>query len=70
VLNPTDNDHATDTYETIDWLIKNVPESNGRVGTIGGSYEGYTAVMSTVHAHPALKVAVPFAPMVDGWMGE
>ena len=69
-LNPTDNDHATDTYDTIDWLIRNVPESNGRVGTIGGSYEGYTAVMSTVHAHPALKVAVPFAPMVDGWMGD
>jgi putative CocE/NonD family hydrolase len=70
LLNPTDNDHATDTYETIDWLIKNVPESNGRVGTIGGSYEGYTTVMSTVHPHPALKVAVPFAPMVDGWMGD
>jgi putative CocE/NonD family hydrolase len=69
-LNPTDNDHATDTYDTIDWLIKNVPESNGRVGTIGGSYEGYTAVMSTVRAHPALKVAVPFAPMIDGWMGD
>jgi uncharacterized protein len=69
-LNPTDNDHATDTYDTIDWLIKNVPESNGRVGTIGGSYEGYTTVMSTVRAHPALKVAVPFAPMIDGWMGD
>jgi putative CocE/NonD family hydrolase len=69
-LNPTDNDHSTDTYDTVDWLIKNVPESNGRVGTIGGSYEGYTAVMSTVNAHPALKVAVPFAPMVDGWMGD
>src|SRR6266567_7321468 len=69
-LNPTDNDHATDTYDTIDWLMKNVPESNGRVGTIGGSYEGYTAVMSTVRPHPALKVAVPFAPMVDGWIGD
>jgi putative CocE/NonD family hydrolase len=69
-LNPTDNDHTTDTYDTVDWLVKNVPESNGRVGTIGGSYEGYTAVMSTVHAHPALKVAVPFAPMIDGWMGD
>jgi uncharacterized protein len=69
-LNPTDNDHATDTYETIDWLVKNVPESNGRVGTIGGSYEGYTTVMSTVRAHPALKAAVPFAPMIDGWMGD
>ena len=69
-LNPTDNDHATDTYDTIDWLVKNVPESNGRVGTIGGSYEGYTTVMSTVSAHPALKAAVPFAPMIDGWMGD
>jgi uncharacterized protein len=69
-LNPTDNDHATDAYDTIDWLVKNVAESNGRVGTIGGSYEGYTTVMSTVGAHPALKVAVPFAPMIDGWMGD
>ncbi len=69
-LNPTDVDHATDAYDTIDWLVKNVPESNGRVGTLGGSYEGYTTVMSTVHPHPALKVAVPFAPMVDGWVGD
>ena len=69
-LNPTGIDHATDTYDTIEWLIKHVPESNGRVGTIGGSYEGYTTVMSTVHSHPALKVAVPFAPMVDGWIGD
>ena len=69
-LNPTEVDHATDCYDTIEWLVKNVPESNGRVGTIGGSYEGYTTVMSTVHPHPALKVAVPFAPMVDGWMGD
>ena len=69
-LNPTKVDHATDAYDTIDWLVKNVPESNGRVGTIGGSYEGYTVVMSTVHPHPALKVAVPFSPMVDGWLGD
>jgi hypothetical protein len=69
-LNPTDNDHATDCNDTIEWLIRNVPESNGRVGTIGGSYEGFTAVMSTVRPHPALKVAVPFAPMVDGWIGD
>ncbi len=69
-LNPTAVDHATDAYDTIEWLVKNVPESNGRVGTLGGSYEGYTTVMSTVHPHPALKVAVPFAPMVDGWMGD
>src|SRR6266849_5464236 len=69
-LNPTAVDHSTDTYDTIDWLVKNSPESNGRVGTIGGSYEGYTTVMSTVRPHPALKVAVPFAPMVDGWIGD
>src|SRR5712671_1576414 len=69
-LNPTQVDHATDTYDTIDWLVKHVPESNGRVGTIGGSYEGYTTVMSTVRPHPALKVAVPMNPMVDGWMGD
>ena len=69
-LNPTETDHATDCYDTIEWLLKNVPESNGRVGTIGGSYEGYTTVMSTVRPHPALKVAVPFAPMVDGWIGD
>lgn len=69
-LNPTKVDHATDCYDTIDWLVKNVPESNGRVATIGGSYEGYTTVMSTVGPHPALKAAVAFAPMVDGWMGD
>jgi uncharacterized protein len=69
-LNPTEVDHATDCYDTIEWLIENVPEGNGRVGTIGGSYEGFTTVMSTVHPHPALKVAVPFAPMVDGWIGD
>jgi putative CocE/NonD family hydrolase len=70
LLNSTRVDHATDTYDTIDWLVKHVPESNGRVGTIGGSYAGYTTLMSTVHPHPALKVAVPFAPMVDGWKGD
>jgi putative CocE/NonD family hydrolase len=69
-LNSTGVDHATDTYDTVEWLIKHVSESNGRVGTIGGSYEGFTAAMATVHPHPALKVAVPFAPMVDGWMGD
>ena len=69
-LNPTDVDHATDAYDTIDWLVKNIRESNGRVGAIGGSYEGYTTVMAVVNPHPALKVAVPFAPMVDGWVGD
>ena len=69
-LNATETDHATDTYDTIEWLVSHVPESNGRVATIGGSYEGFTALMSTVRPHPALKATVPFAPMVDGWMGD
>ncbi len=69
-LNPTQVDHSTDTYDTIDWLVKNVPESNGKVGTIGISYDGFTTLMSMVNPHPALKVAVPMNPMVDGWMGD
>jgi putative CocE/NonD family hydrolase len=69
-LNPTPVDDATDTYDTIDWLVKNIPESNGRVGTIGISYDGFEPLMSLVNPHPALKVAVPMNPMVDGWMGD
>ena len=69
-LNDTTTDHTTDTYDTIDWLVKNVPESNGRVGTIGISYDGFTTLMSLIHPHPALKVAVPMNPMVDGWIGD
>ncbi|GFZ94382.1 CocE/NonD family hydrolase [Dyella caseinilytica] len=69
-LNPTPVDDASDTYDTIDWLVKNVPESNGKVGTIGISYDGFEPLMSIIHPHPALKVAVPMNPMVDGWMGD
>ena len=69
-LNDTKTDHATDTYDTIDWLVKNVKESNGRVGIIGTSYDGFTALMALIDPHPALKVAVPIAPMVDTWMGD
>lgn len=68
--NPTPVDHATDTYDTIDWLVKNVPESNGRVGILGISYDGFLPLMALVNPHPALKVAVPMNPMVDGWMGD
>src|ERR1700691_5393238 len=63
-------DHVTDAYDTIDWLVKNTPESNGRVGMIGSSYEGFTVVMALLNPHPALKVAAPESPMVDGWMGD
>src|SRR6266850_992488 len=69
-LNPTAVDHATDTYDTIDWLVKNTPESNGRVGILGISYDGFTPLMALVNPHPALKVSVPMNPMVDGWMGD
>jgi uncharacterized protein len=69
-LNPTPVDHATDTYDTIDWLVKNVPESNGRVGILGISYDGFLPLMALFDPHPALKVSVPMNPMVDGWMGD
>ena len=69
-LNPTPVDDATDTWDTIDWLVKHIPESNGRVATIGISYDGFEPLMSLVHPHPALKAAVPMNPMVDGWMGD
>ncbi len=69
-LNPTDVDHATDTYDTIDWLVKNVPESNGRVGILGISYDGFLPLMALINPHPALKVSVPMNPMVDGWRGD
>jgi putative CocE/NonD family hydrolase len=69
-LNSSEVDHSTDAYDTIDWLVKNTPESNGKVGMLGSSYEGFTVVMALIHPHPALKVAAPESPMVDGWMGD
>jgi putative CocE/NonD family hydrolase len=69
-LNPTPVDESTDTYDTIDWLVKNVPQSNGRVGVLGISYDGFTSLTPLVNPHPALKVVVPMNPMVDGWRGD
>jgi hypothetical protein len=69
-LNPTKTDDSTDTYDTIDWLVKHLPESNGRVGVLGISYDGFLSLMPLINPHPALKVAVPMNPMVDGWMGD
>src|SRR5215469_17018342 len=54
-LNSTGIDHSTDAYDTIDWLVKNLPESNGRVGMIGSSYEGLTVLMALLDPHPALR---------------
>jgi putative CocE/NonD family hydrolase len=68
--NPTPVDESTDTYDTIDWLVKNIPESNSKVGILGISYDGFLPLMALVHPHPALKVSVPMNPMVDGWMGD
>lgn len=69
-LNKTGIDNSTDAYDTIDWLTKNVPEANGKVGIIGSSYLGFTSLMALINPHPALKAAVPQSPMVDGWMGD
>jgi len=69
-LNPTEVDHATDTWDSIDWLVKNIPESNGKVGILGISYDGFTTLAALVDPHPALKAAAPMNPMVDGWTGD
>ncbi len=69
-LNPTPVDHATDTWDTIEWLTHNIPETNGNVGILGISYDGFLPLMALVDPHPALKVSVPMNPMVDGWRGD
>jgi putative CocE/NonD family hydrolase len=69
-LNATNVDHSTDTYDTIEWLVHNTPESNGKVGILGISYDGFTSLMALFHPHPALRAAVPINAMVDGWMGD
>jgi putative CocE/NonD family hydrolase len=62
-------DESTDTYDTIDWLVKNI-KNNGRVGILGVSYDGWLAAVATVDAHPALKASSPQAPMTDTWLGD
>ncbi|HEY0159897.1 MAG TPA: CocE/NonD family hydrolase [Thermoanaerobaculia bacterium] len=69
-LNKWDVDHTTDTYDTIEWLLKNVERNNGRVGITGVSYPGWLTLMGIVDPHPAVKAAVPMYPMVDGWIGD
>ena len=69
-LNPTATDDSTDAWDTIEWLTRHVAESNRRVGMIGSSYDGWTVVMALLEPHPALKVAAPESPMIDGWMGD
>jgi putative CocE/NonD family hydrolase len=67
---PKDTDESTDTYDTIDWLVKNVPGNNGRVGIWGISYPGFFAAYSLMNAHPALKAVSPQAPMGDVGNGD
>lgn len=67
---PKDIDESSDTFDTIDWLVKNVPNNNGKVGTWGISYPGFYAAASVIDAHPALKAASPQAPLVDWFIGD
>ena len=63
-------DEATDAYDAVDWLVRNVAGNNGRVGMFGVSYPGWLAEVPLVYPHPALKAVSPQAPMTDGWMGD
>ncbi|MCB1024202.1 MAG: CocE/NonD family hydrolase, partial [Acidobacteria bacterium] len=66
----TDIDESTDTYDTIDWLIKNVDNNNGRVGTYGISYPGFYTSAGSIDSHPALKACSPQAPVSDWYNGD
>ncbi len=65
-----DVDETTDTRDTIDWLLKNVPNNSGKVGVLGVSYPGFLAIMAGIDAHPAVKAISPQAPMTDIWVGD
>jgi hypothetical protein len=67
---PKDTDETTDTYDTIDWLLKNIPHNNGRVGMWGVSYPGMFAAFGLIRSHPALKAVSPQAPMGDVGNGD
>ena len=67
---PKDVDESTDTYDTIDWLLKNIPNNNGRVGIYGISYPGFYAASALIDPHPALKAVSPQAPMADNYLGD
>jgi putative CocE/NonD family hydrolase len=67
---PNDFDESTDAYDTIDWLVKNVPGNNGRVGLMGISYPGFYSACGMVDSHPALKCVSPQAPVSDWFIGD
>jgi hypothetical protein len=68
--NPKNVDESTDAYDTAEWLVKNVPNNNGRIGVLGTSYDGFTAMEAGIDPHPAVKAISPQAPMIDAWMGD
>ncbi|HEX6911403.1 MAG TPA: CocE/NonD family hydrolase [Longimicrobium sp.] len=67
---PQDTDESTDAWDTIEWLVRNVPGNNGRVGMYGVSYPGFYSAVGAINAHPALKVTSPQAPVSDWWIGD
>lgn len=67
---PGDVDESTDSYDTIDWLVKNITPNNGKVGIYGGSWPGFYTTASCIDAHPALVACSPQAPMTDIWLGD
>jgi putative CocE/NonD family hydrolase len=67
---PNQIDETTDTYDTVDWLIKNIRGNNGRVGVVGVSYPGFLAAEAGIDPHPAVKAISPQAPMTDVWLGD
>jgi putative CocE/NonD family hydrolase len=67
---PTDVDESSDTYDTIEWLLKNIPNHNGRVGMYGISYPGFYAAAGMIDAHPALKAVSPQAPVGDWYFDD
>ena len=67
---PKEIDESTDAYDTIDWLVKNVPNNNGRVGMMGISYPGFYSACGMIDSHPALKCVSPQAPVGDWFIGD
>jgi len=63
-------DESTDAYDTVEWLLKNVPGNNGRAGVVGTSYPGFLAMAAGIDPHPAVKAISPQAPMIDVWVGD
>ena len=64
------SDESSDAYDTVEWLLKNIPGHNGKVGVAGSSYPGFLAAMAAIDSHPAIKAVSPQAAMGDLFMGD